>query len=208
MRKAFNHYLSIHEIKKQLNDKQYVLFDKALCEVQFLEVDIEKIKFNDPMLNMAWTSIKHTVNSNIEGYCSKMKINYKSLFYRHTDTPCQPPYEAPKQQEKGKGKGKEEEKGKVQLSNEKWVEDYFNKNTKLNLTSTLEWIDYKKSSYKTKASITKVCNFLSNYDLETQKKIIDTSIMNGWAGLFEPKNQKQNPLNIKDKVYADPTGEF
>ena len=52
-----------------------------------------------------------------------------------------------------------------------------------------EWIKYKK--YKSVSPITKTINFLSDYDFATQQKIVDTSIMNGWKGLFEPKQQQQ-----------------
>jgi hypothetical protein len=51
-----------------------------------------------------------------------------------------------------------------------------------------EWIQYKK--YKSIAPITKTINFLSNYDFATQQKIVDTSIMNNYKGLFEPKVSK------------------
>jgi len=107
MRKAFNHYASIHEIKKQLNDKQYILFDRALCEVQFLEKHIEDVAFEDPLLKLLWTSIKHTVRSNIDGYCSKMKIDYESLFQGDKNTPCQGGSQGGRQQEKEKEKEKE-----------------------------------------------------------------------------------------------------
>ncbi len=119
MRKAFNHYANIYEIKKQLNDKQYILFDKALCGVQFLELHIESVSFKDPILTLLWTSIKHTIKSNIEGYCNKMKINYEALFDGHTNPTIkggtQGGSQQEKEKEKGKGKGKEE----VQLVDEK-----------------------------------------------------------------------------------------
>lgn len=108
MRKAFNHYYSIHEIKKQLNDSQYLQFDKALCKVQFLEIHIDSVSFKDPLLNLLWVSIKHTIKSNIEGYCSKMKINYESLFDGLNDSAsdggCQGSYDGGCQQEKEKEK--------------------------------------------------------------------------------------------------------
>jgi len=51
-----------------------------------------------------------------------------------------------------------------------------------------EWLDYKK--YKTKTPITKCINMMSKYSYVAQQQMVDTSIMNGWKGLFEPK-QKQ-----------------
>ena len=64
----------------------------------------------------------------------------------------------------------------------------------INKESLKEWIDYKGKKY-TKHVHAKVINFLFKYDYATQKQIIDTSIMNGWAGLFEPKQQSNNQHN-------------
>ena len=67
-------------------------------------------------------------------------------------------------------------------------------NSNLNLDAFFEWLDYKK--YKEIAPITKTINFLSKYDFATQQNIVDTSIMNNYKGLFEPKQQKQQqPFN-------------
>ena len=59
-----------------------------------------------------------------------------------------------------------------------------------------EWMEYKK--YKTIAPITKTISFLNEYDFETQQKIVDTSIMNGYKGLFEPKQQRSRTDNNVD----------
>jgi hypothetical protein len=80
MRKGFTHYESLWEVKKQLSPEQYVAFDRAVCEVQFLEKHIDDIKFDDPVLNLLWTSIKHTLRASIEGYCNKTGIDYDSYF--------------------------------------------------------------------------------------------------------------------------------
>lgn len=53
-----------------------------------------------------------------------------------------------------------------------------------------KWLEYKK--YKNQQGVTLSANFLSGYDKETQKQIVETSIMNEWRGLFEPKNKKFN----------------
>jgi len=59
----------------------------------------------------------------------------------------------------------------------------------INKDAWAEWIDYRKQSKKkmTPATIAKQQKFLSEYDDDTQQRIIDTSIKQGWAGLFEPK---------------------
>lgn len=88
-------------------------------------------------------------------------------------------------------------------NNKEWVEEYFYSNTDLNLTATLEWIDYKKNSYKVKSSIKKVCDFLSKYSLEVQSQIVDTSIMNGYQGLFAPKGNNFTNKNEGRKRAID-----
>lgn len=60
----------------------------------------------------------------------------------------------------------------------------------INESAFHEWRDYKK--YKSISPITKTINFLSNYDFATQQKIVDTSIMNNYKGLFEPKAQSKS----------------
>ena len=72
------------------------------------------------------------------------------------------------------------------------IEEKLNLSPLVNHSAFNEWIEYKK--YKTIAPITKLINMLMQYDFKTQQEIIYTSIMNNWAGLFEPKQQKpQNP---------------
>ena len=68
-----------------------------------------------------------------------------------------------------------------------------------------EWLDYKKArkeTYKTQASLQKCYNNLlefSNNDPDIARRIIDQSIANNWAGLFE--------LKQSGKVSIQPRGE-
>lgn len=92
-------------------------------------------------------------------------------------------------------------------NNEKWIREYFDTNHNLNLTSALEWIEYKSNSYK-QIGITKVCNFLVKYDLDTQKEIVNNSIMNNYKGLFEPKqkqpiSKRERSNQMVDEVFAE-----
>lgn len=74
------------------------------------------------------------------------------------------------------------------------IESKLSEATSININAFNEWLDYKK--YKTIAPITKTINFLNNYDFITQQQIVDTSIMNNYKGLFEPKQKsKQQPYN-------------
>lgn len=54
-----------------------------------------------------------------------------------------------------------------------------------------EWVSYLKQRRKTptKLTVQKQQAFLSNYSPEVQEQIINTSITNGWQGLFPPKEQ-------------------
>lgn len=63
----------------------------------------------------------------------------------------------------------------------------------INMVSLNEWLVYKNFNYK-KIGISKIIKMLNDYSFDIQKQIIDTSIMNGWKGLFPPKgfNQNQN----------------
>ena len=70
-------------------------------------------------------------------------------------------------------------------------------NPNLNTEACNEWLEYKK--YKSKAPITKTINFLSQYPKQLQQEIVNTSIMNGYKGLFPPKQQKE----IIPSSYAD-----
>lgn len=70
----------------------------------------------------------------------------------------------------------------------------------INADAWNEWIEYRKQSKKkmTPATVTKQTMFLAQYDKVIQAIIINQSIQNGWAGLFEPKgasNGIQNPTN-------------
>ena len=67
----------------------------------------------------------------------------------------------------------------------------------VNQEASNEWFEYKK--YKSKAPITKTLNFLSKYSKQVQQHIVDTSIMNGYQGLFEPKQNYSAKKSLDDK---------
>jgi len=69
------------------------------------------------------------------------------------------------------------------------IEEKLTEYSNINLDAFNEWIEYKK--YKTITPITKLLNMLTKQDYYTQQEMVDTSIMNGWAGLFEPKQQSK-----------------
>ena len=69
---------------------------------------------------------------------------------------------------------------------------------KINIEALNEWINLKGKKYS-QLAVTKCINFLCKYDKQTQQEIIDTSIMNGWQGLFPPKQTNNNKPNMSFK---------
>lgn len=75
----------------------------------------------------------------------------------------------------------------------------------------LDWFDYKKErreSYKSEKSKTTFINKLkklSGDNAETARLIVDESIANNWAGIFELKN---NPISATQKVRETEYKEF
>ena len=76
MRKAFNFYLSFYELMKLLNEVQIADIIMAICKVQFLEIHIDDIEFQDKMTQIVWVGVKHSIKASVDGYCSKMNIDY------------------------------------------------------------------------------------------------------------------------------------
>jgi len=113
-KKAFSYYKSYHEILKHLNDRQYVQLSRAINNVMFFEVHIDSVKFDEPMLNALWASIKYSLQASIDGFTSKNKVDYNSLLI----TPYQGAYQGaaqdPYQQVQGEEEGKGKEKGQEQ----------------------------------------------------------------------------------------------
>lgn len=88
---------------------------------------------------------------------------------------------------------KETEKSDIEKLKDKVVfklSEYDN----INKDAFKEWWKYKK--FKNISPITKVLNMLNNFSYEDQQKMVDNSIMNSYAGLFELKNStRQQPYN-------------
>ena len=77
-RKAFNFYASYWEQIKLLNDKQKLDIFTAICSVQFLEVNINDVVFNDKTCTLVWTGVKHSIHSSLYGFINKNKsIGYQ-----------------------------------------------------------------------------------------------------------------------------------
>ncbi len=65
------------------------------------------------------------------------------------------------------------------------------------------WCDYKGKKYS-KQGKTLSANKLAKYPYDIQQQMVDNSIMNGWKGLFEPKQQNQsNQSNQRNEIIDD-----
>lgn len=122
-RKAFNFYKSHWEQIKMLNEKQQLSIFKAICQVQFLEVNINDIRFEDNLTMIVWTGVVHSLHTSIKGFISKQKglkkeviiPLSKGLYKEGVNTPTQAP--CTEGEEKGEEKGKEEEEEQEQHVN-------------------------------------------------------------------------------------------
>jgi len=111
MRKAFNFYASFDDTLSELNDKQFNEFIRTLLDVQFFRKHIEKVEFKDKMVELLWKANKHSIKSQLEGFCSKKKIAYNSLFVEVLNAPKQGGSQGGSVQEKGQEKGQGQGKG-------------------------------------------------------------------------------------------------
>jgi len=75
----------------------------------------------------------------------------------------------------------------------------------------LEWLEYKKDrkeKYKSEKSLQiayKKFVKLSDNNSETAKEIVEQSMANNWAGLFELKNNEKNWSNNKGRFKSNTT---
>jgi len=170
MRKAFSFYRSHYEQMKLLNKTQIADITMAICEVQFLEVHINDIKFKDKMTHLVWTGIKHAIDASVVGYGYAKKDIQIPL--EGGSEISQTPY----QQEQGEEEEKEQEQGE---------EEY----TRLNLEAFKMWCNYKGTKYSRQGK-TISRNKLLKFDKSIQMKMVENSIMNNYKGLFEIKTQQ------------------
>lgn len=160
-KKKINYYKSFYDVSKKLNQKQFYEFNMAIYDVMFFEKDIESISFSDNIVELLWSSIKHSLISSIEGYCSKQNIDYKGLFNTLS---------------KGVDKGvtnnaneKEKEKDNVKDKDNDNVKDIV---AYLNLKANT---NYKASSEKTRSLIKARIN--EGFTLEDFKTVIDKKVL-------------------------------
>ena len=193
-RDGFTFFKSYDDVMQNLNDKQFLLLMRTILDVQFLRVKYEKVKFNDNILDLLWSSMKYNISSQVDGYLANFSKNNNQFMgvYNETNGGLDGVHNDPLQEvqvkEEGKGKGKEQafsfsltrETSYENLSLE-YREKLKEEIEKLNLS--LSFIDFVDSlvakGYKYK-------NFLMAYktwckkDFNTSKKTTNNSF-GGWS---------------------------
>jgi hypothetical protein len=82
-RKGFNFYKSYWDSYKALTkDKERLEFLETICKIQFLEINLKDINPSSYDLKLLFSSIKHSLETSILGYCSQKGIDYNTY-------PCQ-----------------------------------------------------------------------------------------------------------------------
>ena len=79
-KKAINYYRSFYDVSKDLNQKQFYDFNMAIYEVMFFDKHIDTVIFKDKILSLLWKSVKHSVKSSVDGYCTKKSTPYNDMF--------------------------------------------------------------------------------------------------------------------------------
>ncbi len=173
MRKAFNFYNSYYATFEDLTDTQIGQLMRELTQVQFMDKHIGAVFFKDKMVSLVWKSIKHSILEQIKGHCSKRSIDYESVFPTPTQGVGVVATDPTRQ---------EEVKVKVKVKvKEQYVEG-------LNEKAFKEWCKYKGSTY-TARSKKMAQNKLILHSEDIQLEMVEASIMNGWKGLFPPKQK-------------------
>ena len=196
MRNQFTFYKSFDDVIEDLSDAQIAIYIKTMLDVQFLRIKIEDVSFKDKILQIVWKAQKYSIETSIKGYLdSQKRENVKNPYLGIYDQSSSP-YDGVVQQEQVKEEVQGKEEGKEEEQN---VKSTIELNPLINEDSFNEWVLFKK--IKVKGTITKLINFLIKYDKETQKQIIDNSIMNNYKGLFPPKNEPiKQPIKPKEKT--------
>ncbi len=172
-RLAFNFMENYYQVYKRLSDKQKVIFMDALLEVQFLDIKIADVKFDNGMTDMAFHSILHHVQSTIDGYLVQARNNDMFIGVHRG----------------GIIGGMGEEKEKEKETEKEEVQEKEKYSIGLNIEAYKMWIEYKGSKYS-KQGKTLSMNKLAKFDTLQQQQMVENSIMNEWKGLVEPKGKK------------------
>ena len=186
MRKAFNFYRSYYEVAMELKEKEFVSFIKALLQKQFEGIEPVELIGN---AKLAYIGQKFSIDSQVIGYEGKTGIKLTPT-EGGSQGGSQVGIEGGSVQEKEKGKEEEEEQFVIETYGEKF-KDVFDL-----------WFDYKrkrKESYKNIMGRKQFYNKLyqlSNKDSNKALKIIEQSMANNYAGIFDVKESKPKEVEL------------
>lgn len=178
-RKGFNFFRSYYDVYNELNDKEKVMFIDALLDRQFLGVKPKKLT---GMAKFAYISQVNSIDSQVKGFEDKTGI-----ILNPTEPPTDGGNVPPSLQV--------EEKGKVQVKGKEEGEVPLRALTGIFLLDDVqkawvEWEQYRKEKKQklTPSTAKKQMAFLGGRAGPEAIAIINQSILNGWTGLFELKN--------------------
>src|SRR3990167_7229806 len=168
MRKYFTFYGSFYDVICDLNDSDKLIFYTGIVEYGFLN---KKPKFSG-ILGTIFKAIKPNIDS---GHYSQDngKLGGRPPKNKTQTTPLNPPLNPPLNQEEEEEELKEENKRSKKSG-------VFNLDFMPNASKPIfqKWLDYKKEKK------------LSNNNGKIAEEIINQSMANNWAGLFELKETK------------------
>jgi hypothetical protein len=187
-RLLFKFYRSYFDVACELSDKDRLAFYDAIMQKEFLGIE-PNLKGS---ARLAYISQKHSIDAQVKGWEDYFKTQLSNN--QDIENPIIPPMIPPMIQEEEKEKEKNKEK------------EYLSFLQKDFIPIVEKWLIYKKEKkqeYKGQTSINTFCKKLieySNGDAIIAEAIIEQSIANNWAGIFELKingvTKKQN-----DNVY-------
>lgn len=165
-RDGFTFFKSYDDVMQNLNDKQFLQLMKTILDVQFLRVKYEKVKFNDSILDLLWSSMKYNISSQVDGYLANFSKNNNQFMgvYKESNDPLDgegnDPWqeEQEQEQEQEKGKVKEKEQIKEYLSEKDFT------------LSKLTSYDNLSATYKEKLE-----EFLNRYIEDLELKILNAN---------------------------------
>ena len=195
-RLLFKFYRSYFDVACELSDKDRLAFYDAIMQKEFLGIE-PNLKGS---ARFAYISQKHSIDAQVKGWEDYFKTQ---LVDNHAMIP---PMITPMIQEEEKEK--EEEKGQYK------EKEYLSFLQKDFIPVVEKWLLYKKEKkqeYKGQTSINTFCKKLieySNGEPIIAEAIIEQSIANNWAGIFELKNnnngnKQQNGLDADAKWRAE-----
>ena len=167
-RDGFTFFKSYDDVMQNLNDKQFLQLMKTILDVQFLRVKYEKVKFNDSILDLLWSSMKYNISSQVDGYLANFSKNNNQFMgvYKESNDPLDGEGNDPWQEEQEQEQEQEQEKGKVKEKEQ--IKEYLSE--KDFTLSKLTSYDNLSATYKEKLE-----EFLNRYIEDLELKILNAN---------------------------------